>query len=268
MIPKKIHYCWFGRNPLPELAVKCIDSWKKYCPDYEIIQWNEDNFDINCNNYVKEAYNAKKWAFVSDYIRLYAVYNFGGVYMDTDVEVIKNIDVFLKHPAFTGFESKEGIITGIIAGEKNNKWFGLLLDYYNDANFINNDGSYNLTTNVTIASNITKANYNVKFNNKFQNLNNDVFLYPTEYFCPKDYMTLKINITQNTYTIHHFNGSWVPEEARKEREEVRPYIIKYGKRLGYFIFNSKNEYKRGGILQFIKWFISRLLNKIKKCSED
>ena len=100
MIPKIIHYCWFGKNPLSDLAKKCIDSWKKYCPDYEIIEWNEENFDINSNVYVKEAYDSKKWAFVTDYVRLYALDKCGGIYMDTDVELLKGIDVFLENEAF------------------------------------------------------------------------------------------------------------------------------------------------------------------------
>ena len=100
-IPKIIHYCWFGGNPLPELAEKCIESWKKYLPDYEIIRWDENNFDFNINDYVKEAYENKKWAFITDYVRLYAMYNYGGIYMDTDVEVLKSLDCFLIHPAFS-----------------------------------------------------------------------------------------------------------------------------------------------------------------------
>ena len=108
-IPKVIHYCWFGRGKLPKLAKKCIKSWKKYLPDYKIIEWNEDNFDINSNQYVREAYEAKKYAFVSDYVRLYALYNYGGIYMDTDVEVIKSLDEFLIHEAFSGFESPKDI---------------------------------------------------------------------------------------------------------------------------------------------------------------
>ena len=122
MIPKIIHYCWFGGNPLPPLALKCIESWKKYCPDYEIKIWDESNFDININKYATEAYEAKKWAFVSDVARLWVLYNYGGIYMDTDLEVIKPLDEFLYHKAFSGFEDEVNIPTGIIASEKNNNW--------------------------------------------------------------------------------------------------------------------------------------------------
>ena len=117
-IPKVILYCWFGRGEKPELAKKCIESWKKYCPDYEFKEWNEDNFDIHSNKYVEQAYNARKFAFVTDYVRLYALYYEGGVYMDTDVEVLKPIDEFLKHKAFSSFENNNTIPTGLMASEK------------------------------------------------------------------------------------------------------------------------------------------------------
>ena len=128
MIPKKIHYCWFGRNPLPESAQKCIASWRKYLPDYEIKEWNEDNFDINVNLYVKQAYESRKFAFVTDYVRLYALASEGGVYMDTDVEVLKTFDPFLHHHAFSGFENNNYVPTGMMASEKNGKWVTELLD--------------------------------------------------------------------------------------------------------------------------------------------
>ena len=113
MIPKVVHYCWFGRGEMPELAKKCIASWKTFLPDYQIKEWNEDNFDINCNQYVKEAYESRKFAFVTDYVRLYAIYTEGGVYMDTDVEVLKTLDPFLHHHAFSGFETDGNVPTGM-----------------------------------------------------------------------------------------------------------------------------------------------------------
>ena len=140
MIPKVIHYCWFGGNPLPELAKKCIESWKKFCPDYQIIEWNESNFDLNINTYVKEAYTAEKWAFVSDVARLYALVNYGGIYMDTDVEVLKPLDDILNFKAVSGFETKERIPTGMMACEKGHPLFEEFLREYNEAHFIKNDG--------------------------------------------------------------------------------------------------------------------------------
>lgn len=212
MIPKVIHYCWFGKGKLPELAEKCIKSWKKYCPDYEIIEWNENNFDINTNTYVKEAYENRKFAFVSDYVRIYAMYNFGGIYMDTDVEVTKNLDEFLIHQAFSGFENDTQIPTGIMGCEKNFPLFKNLLDYYKNRHFINAEGKMDMTTNVIT---ITKILLQEGFvpNGKFQ-IVNGFALYPREVFCPLDSVTWKLNRTEKTATIHWFNQSWVSGKDR------------------------------------------------------
>ncbi len=209
MINKVIHYCWFGGKEKPESAKKCIESWKKYCKDYEIKEWNESNFDLNCNQYVKEAYENKKWAFITDYVRLYALYNFGGVYMDTDVELLRNIDVFLSDPGFSGFENDTDVPTGVMASEKGNRFIGLLMDYYKDKHFIKKDGSFDLTTNVETITRIAKEHGLVQ-NNQYQHVLDYVF-YPKDYFCPKDSTTLELHITKNTYMIHHFAGSWVPQ---------------------------------------------------------
>lgn len=209
-IPKIIHYCWFGGNPLPEMAVKCIESWKKYCPNYEIMEWNENNFNLEMNDYVKEAYAAKKWAFVSDVARLYALVNYGGIYMDTDVEVIKPLDDLLDYEAFSGFESDSCIPTGLMACEKKHRMFIEFLQDYEGDHFKRKDGSLDLTTNVTRITN-TCLKYGLKQNNQFQNVNGFTLL-PKDYLCPKDHETKEINITRNTYTIHHFDGSWHSKE--------------------------------------------------------
>lgn len=220
MIEKKIHYCWFGGKKKPKLVKKCINSWKKYCPNCEIIEWNETNFDLNYNIYVKEAYENKKWAFVSDVVRLYALYNYGGIYMDTDVEVIKPLDEFFDNNGFTGFESKNNMITGIMGCKKNNKLFKELLDYYDNRHFIKEDGTFDLSTNTVIITNILlKKGY--KRNNKYQKKNN-LTLYPTDYFCPIDFETKKMNKTKNTATIHWFNGSWIP---KKQKMKMKIYYI-------------------------------------------
>lgn len=218
MIPKKIHYCWFGGKELPKLAKKCINSWKKYCPDYEIVRWDESNFDINSNQYVKEAYENKKYAFVTDYVRLYALYNEGGVYMDTDVEVIKKIDKFLENKAFSGFENETEIPTGIMASEAKLDIFKELLDYYTDRHFVMGDGTLDVTSNVTTITNIMLEK-GLNQNNSLQTLNDFTF-YPKDYFCPIDYSTKKKNITENTHTIHWFSGSWVP---RKQKIKIALY---------------------------------------------
>ena len=153
MIPKKIHYCWFGRNPLPESALKCIASWKKFFPDYEIIEWNEDNFDVNCIPYTRQAYEAKKYAFVSDYARFKILYEHGGVYFDTDVEVIRSMDDIIERGAFLGFEINPNenrpygaVNPGVGMGaESGMSLYKNILDYYSQLSFIRPDGSYEMT---------------------------------------------------------------------------------------------------------------------------
>lgn len=216
LIPKIIHYCWFGRNPLPELAVKCFESWKKHCPDYKIIEWNEANFDINYNDYVKEAYEAKKWAFVSDVARLYALVYRGGIYMDTDVEVLKPLDSLLELEAFSGFESDNKIPTGLMACKKGHPLFEKMLKDYDGNHFINSDGSYDLTTNVVRLTNLLKR-YGLVLNNKKQSVAGFA-LFPKDYFCAKDWATGNVFTTENTFTIHHFAGSWLSKE---EKETLR-----------------------------------------------
>lgn len=214
MIPKIIHYCWFGGNALPKLAQKCIASWKKYCPDYELKLWNESNFDLNSNAYVKEAYKAKKFAFVTDYVRLWALYNYGGIYMDTDVEVIRPLDRFLVHPAFSGFETPNSVQTGIMASEKEGMWAARELEYYKDKHFLREDGSYDTTTNVIIITN-NLVNDGFKLNNTYQDHKGIITMYPQDFFCPKDWQSKKlVAFTENTHVIHHFSGSWVSLQSR------------------------------------------------------
>lgn len=221
MIPKIIHYCWFGGKPLPEKAIICINSWKKYLPDYRIIEWNESNFDINSNKYVKEAYEKHKWAFVTDYVRLYALYTVGGIYMDTDVEVIKTFDSFLKLKGFSGFERIDAVPTGIMASVKNHKFIKELLFEYCDLHFINDDGTLDQTTNVVRITNAAVA-HGLKLDNTMQEIQGFVF-FPKDYFCPKNPRTLEIEITNNTVTIHHFEGSWIEENNfRRNLKKILP----------------------------------------------
>ena len=219
MIPKTLHYCWFGRNPLPPLAKKCIASWKKYCPDYEIIEWNEDNFDVNSNQYTKEAYEAKKWAFVTDYVRLYVLNEYGGIYMDTDVEVVKPIDKYLNHKAFSGFEAPDRVPTGIMAAEKKNKTIQELLSFYENKHFLNEKGEPDITTNVTTITNMLLKR-GLVLNGEYQEIDGFA-LYPRDYFCPKLWETGIVNKTNNTCTIHHYLGSWKTPEQQKQHKAVQ-----------------------------------------------
>ena len=220
MIPKTIHYCWFGRNEKPKLAQKCIASWKKFCPDYEIIEWNEDNFDINACLYVKEAYQCKKYAFVTDYVRLYVMYTYGGIYMDTDVEVTKTLDSFLMHHAFSGFESDIHIPTGIMASEQGFPLFNHLLSYYENISFYDSSGNPNLTTNVTTITNMLTSKGFVP-NGKYQEIEGFA-LYPKDYFCPYTPSTGILEKTSNTAAIHWFNKSWIPQHLRLRFYIMRP----------------------------------------------
>lgn len=213
MIPKKIHYCWFGGNPLPEEARKCIASWKKFLPDYEIKEWNEQNFDINSNLYVQQAYESRKFAFVTDYVRLYALVTEGGIYMDTDVEVIKSFDPFLHHNAFSGFENNNYVPTGMMASEKAGKWATELLEEYDHRAFVNDDGTFDITSNtVTITRYMLKVG--LTQNNTFQDFPGLITIYPADYFCPKDHGTGLIKLTDNSVCIHHFACSWLPHKVR------------------------------------------------------
>lgn len=207
MIPRIIHYCWFGRGEMPELAQKCIESWHKFMPDYEYKLWNEDNFDVNSTPYTKEAYEARKFAFVTDYVRLYALYTEGGVYMDTDVEILKPLDDLLHLTAFTGYEGSKyhPPVTGIMASEAGGAWAKEQLGAYDGKRFLNNDGTYDLTTNTVTISSLMKENGFVP-DGKCQ-VYKDMHIFPVEYFCPMQ-TTGEYNKTENTYCDHHFMGSW------------------------------------------------------------
>lgn len=234
-IPKVIHYCWFGHGELPKLAKKCIKSWKKYCPDYEIICHTEDNFDIGENKYAKEAYDAGKWAFVSDYARLKIIYEQGGIYLDTDVELIKPIDDLLE-TGFMGFDDKGIIATGLgFAAEKGNELVAAFLKDYDDISFINPDGSFDLTP-CTDRNTKMAESLGMDLENKSQEFMGIRFL-PQDYLCPMKYDTGKKIITKNTYSIHHFSASWTSSKAKRTTFMKRVLGVKLYKKLyGKFLY--------------------------------
>ena len=237
MIQKKINYCWFGGNSKPTSVMKCIKSWQKYCPDYEIIEWNEKNFDIHCNQYVEEAYNAKKWSFVTDYARLWIIYNYGGIYFDTDVEVIKNIDEFLQYSAFLGLEDDIHVATGLGFGaEKKNAIVKIMMDGYKNIHFVSDTGKLDLMPcpeRNTLA--ISQYLKNAKIINGIKYIEHAA-IFPKEYFCPLDYETKIMRKTTHTYTIHWFDASW-KEESEKILHEYNVKKNKYCKRFGEKIGN-------------------------------
>lgn len=213
MIPKVIHYCWFGRNPLPQLALDCIASWKKYLPDYEIKEWNEDSFDVNIIPYTAEAYKAKKYAFVSDYARFWILEQYGGVYFDTDIELIKPIDDILEQGSYLAFEgdvsrfAKGSIAPGLgLAFEAHHSFLRSMISLYGKLSFINPDGSINYKT---ICDYTTEYLYTRGLKRTFGvQIIDGIHLWPSEYFSPTHFVTKRLHITSNTRSIHRDMRSW------------------------------------------------------------
>lgn len=205
MIPKKIHYCWFGRGPMPDLALKCIESWHKYMPNYEYKLWNEDIFDINYNRYVKEAYDAKKYAFVSDVVRLKALAEEGGLYLDVDFEVLKPFDDLLFHKAFAGFEGSKHhpVMMGVLASEAHGEWIEEQLHRYDERPFII-EGEEDLTTNVKFVTDFMIQN-GFTSDGKEQDYK-DLHIFPVDYFCPRQ-TTGEFYLTNHTYCDHKGQSS-------------------------------------------------------------
>ena len=211
MIPKTIHYCWFGRGEMSELAKKCIASWHKYMPDYEYKLWNEDNFDVSSVPYAKEAYKVRKFAFVSDYVRLWALEQEGGVYLDTDVEVFKPLDDLLCYRAFAGFEGSKHLPLGtcVMASEAHGEWVTEQLTTYRERHFINTDGSFDMTTNVQYIS-ATMTGHGFKQNGEEQDYK-DLHVFPMDYFSPR-HTTGEYIRTENTFCDHLGLGTWDDRE--------------------------------------------------------
>lgn len=208
LIPKKLHYCWFGGNEKPELIKKCIETWRQVMPEYEIIEWNENNFDVNCCNYVRNAYIHKKWAYVTDYVRLFCLDQMGGIYLDADVQVIKPLDRFLQYRAFTGHETDELMLAAVMGAEPGHPWIKYLLNYYHTVGFNPNYLVPNTRT-VTALSRplIERQNYG------FTYLKDGVVIFPVTYFAGFDHQQLKPILTEDTYSIHHFAGTWIGRDT-------------------------------------------------------
>lgn len=252
-IPKVIHYCWFGGNPLPSMAKKCIASWRKYLPDYEIKQWDESNFDVNSIPYTRQAYKAKKYAFVSDYARLWILYKFGGIYFDTDVEVIRPITDIIAAGPFMGCENKSRpnqspvnlhINPGLgLAAVQGMPIFDKLLSLYNNLQFINSDNSLNLKTIVEYTSELFAKEGLI--NTPDIQIIENVRIYPWDYFCPMT-PTLILTLTENSVTIHHYSASWEGKNVRLRKKikrmlgsktirYIQPLIEKFHKFFGKFL---------------------------------
>lgn len=248
MIPKIIHYCWFGQHSLPDKVAKNIMSWKKYNPDYKIIQWNEKNFDIEKYPFIRQACNQQEFAFASDMARLIIIYQFGGFYVDTDVEILRSLDSLRNHQVFMGLEDSDAINTGLMFGAvKHQKIIDSLIHVY--------DLKGENITNVDITSE-TCVSITTRFFKKrgfrYKNIKQviaGVTIFPTEFFCPQPYGATSLKITSKTYTIHHYSGSWVHSSDEKKRlnHVMIGYRIKHiiGVELYDYLYRKYREFKDG-----------------------
>lgn len=244
MIPKIIHYCWFGGNPLPKSAQKCIRSWKKHFLDYEIKEWNEQNFDVNSIRYTQEAYERKKYAFVSDYVRFYILYQYGGLYFDTDVEVIKPMDDLIAKGAFMGIEKdadKVGVAAGLgLAAEPKMAIYKEIIDHYTQVPFVDEKGEQIPGTVVKHTTDLL-TKHGLVLKDEIQHVAN-VWIYPNEYFNPLEDATGKLSITSNTRSIHWYSKTWVENYG-----PIRNWVTRWIHRL--FGINSLSWIKK---LLFLK----------------
>lgn len=218
-IPRVIHYCWFGENPKDKAVLKCIRSWKRYCPGYEIVEWNEKNFNVNVIPYTAQAYEHGKWAFVSDYARLKVIYDYGGVYLDTDVELKKPLDTLLSCQGFLGLEKINSVYqvnTGLGFGAvRGHPLIKKMLESYHNLSFLRPDGSMDLQP-------CSERNTRLLRQEGFDGTNRrqivgEMHILPTEYLCPMDYVTGEINKTKRTVSIHHYQATWLEREVITER---------------------------------------------------
>ncbi|KRL62677.1 glycosyltransferase family 32 protein [Lactobacillus psittaci] len=214
MIPKIIHYVWVGGNPKPDKINTCMKTWKKHLGDYKIIEWNESNFDIHENKYVEQAYKQKKWAFVSDYIRAKAIYEYGGIYLDTDVLVLDNLEELLSNKCFVGFENKDNPFTAVFGAEKGHPLIKDMLDYYNDRDFEFDKQDQMAGVNTVSVSDILKEKYGAIPNNQEQVLKDDIHVYPDGILC---------NPSKDSKTIHVFTGTWM-EGAKPFKRKLVTFL--------------------------------------------
>ena len=262
-IPKKIHYCWFGGNPLPTLMVKCINSWKKILPDYEIKEWNESNFDIHCCKYVENAYTEKKWAFVSDYARFYALYNEGGIYFDTDIECLTTFDDIIDCDAFFGF-GRRSLTLPVFGAKKNHPLFAHIIEYYNTKSFYKEDGLLDTTTIEITAEKMLVKYYGLLMNGEYQLLPDGIRIYPKEYFSSTDWQTGIITKNPKLKVIHYADGSWISDDQKKAIAIKRKAISIFGEKLGTVVGTAVYLLEKEGIGSFFKHGHSYMLRTCTK----
>ncbi len=243
MIPKILHYCWFGGKELPPLAERCLESWRRCCPEFEIRQWNEQNFDLSqAPEYVRQAMEAGRWAFVTDFVRLAVLMEYGGVYLDTDVELVKPLTPYLRHRAFAGFETVDRVQTGLLACEPGFDLFRQFLAHYDTAVFRREDGSLDVTTNVEVLTRLC-VERGLRPDGRKQEVAG-LTVYPKAVFCPVEFESGRLRRSPGTVAIHWFSGSWHTqaeldqiELERKQREAQRRSETRV--RVGTAIFGKK-----------------------------
>ena len=265
MIPKVIHYCWFGGKEIPEEFRNYIETWRKYCPDYQIKEWNENNFDLSTSDFAKEAYKEKKWAFVSDYARLKIIYDEGGIYLDTDVELLKSLDELIKEECFLATEKTGYVATGLGFGaERKNEVIRLLLDEYSNHHFIGEDGVYD---NIACPKKNTKPlkKYGYIYSpDKIIRIKRAA-IFPPSYFDPMDCTSGEIKITDNTFAIHHYSASWISDIDKVRNERIDEIVKNNGlitgqiKKQWFLYMIQKNN---GTSNSFIKYMVSKIRLKL------
>lgn len=258
-IPKVIHYFWFGKNELPELAKKCLKSWQKMCPEYEIKLWNEDNFDVHCVPFVEQAYEAKKYAFVTDYARFYILNQEGGVYIETDTELLKPIDRFLEDRMFLGI-GKDDVTVCVFGMEKNHPISHMVLDYYNNRQFTLAPNVYDMTTVNAIVHNILIENYGLVHKDEYQKLNDGICIYPTKLFLTDwTYGTLN---SKESVAFHYADGSWLTPELRDQKKIILKCVKVFGKKLGWNIGNVIYYLKYNGFRKTLDKCLEKIYSRI------
>lgn len=267
MIPKIIHYCWVGNAPKPKSVLYCIESWKKFCPDYEIREWNESNYDFSKNLYMKQAYEAKKWGFVPDYARLDIVYEHGGIYLDTDVELIKGFDEMLKLHAFMGFENTGDGEYFVNCGhgfgaEPHHEIIGAARDLYEHIPFINDDKTYNLLPSPHYTTQVLRK-YGLVQENRDQKLS-DMMIYASDVLCPKNFRTGNIQKTDRTISIHHFTASWMDEKIKEELQHQQMINNKFGKNLGKYVLLAESVLEKYSLKEIFTKLPIRIGRKVKQ----
>lgn len=260
-IPKIIHYCWFGGNPQPGSVRKYIDTWRKCCPEYQIKEWNESNVDIHECQYIEEAYVAKKWAFVSDYARFCAVYKEGGIYLDTDIEVLRSFDEILDSRAVFGF-GREGLTLPVFAAEAGHPCILKVLEDYQKRQFVYADGTYDMTAIEKTVERVLKSDYELKLNGKKQYLRDDILVLPKEFFFARDYETGEIKRYPELFLIHYGDGTWLDENTKYQLTCQHEAVKKFGARFGVPMGKLKFYFDTQGVVGTVKIVVGAIARRI------